>query len=810
MGSIARSGTWDEASSPAATRLARRFEDAWRDPRRRRNDRPDPLDFLPAGDAPPAAWLAILRAELNLRWDDGESVQVDEYRDRFPQLDAETMVALCYEEFCRREEDGRAPFAAEYDERFPDLVERLRRIFDIHELIGNAASTDLHVPTVEPTPFPEAGQTIAGFHLVEELGRGSFARVFLARERQLADRPVALKLARTGSREPQTLAKLQHTHIVPVHSCRTDPATGLHLLCMPYFGRVTLARLMADPGAKLAAGGGDLLETLDRLDPPGKSADRPSRSSARVALSKLPFARAVAWWGARLAEALAHAHDRGVLHRDIKPSNVLMTGDGLPMLLDFNLAGESWADRDGLEPDHLGGTLAYMAPEHLEAVSIGQDDRLDARADVFSLGVLLFEVLTGSRPFPIPSGRSVPEILLTAAESRRKPPPRLRDEHPEIPAALERVIRRCLEPDPADRYPDAAELAADLQAVADDAPLRWTREPFHVRAVRRARRSWKRAVLVAVVTGSAVGLGMAALREEGDRARDASAASARLVEGKQSLRRDDFPTAVARFQEVCRLASGRPDLADLHLKATVALGQAKLTAEIRDRADALARAAASAGFQMVGEDVRPGSAESVLKTALAPFRVLDDLDWARAPALTMLDPPRKERLFRDIEELLYLFASGNDGRDSRRGMTLCDRALRFTVDPRPWIALRGWLDESPMASGRGEPLPGQSAQTCYEWGVLEARKGRTVAAIACLEAAADREPGNPRYQYHLATVRAASGDVRGALPAYQAAVAADPANRRFRLALAGAFRSIGEWARAEEIERLAGAADPRP
>ena len=110
MGSIARSGTWDEASSPAATRLARRFEEAWRSSTR--NHRPVPGDFLPEGpEATPAAWLALLRADLNLRWDNGESVRVEQYRDRHPGLDADTMVALCYEEFCRREEDdqiGRA------------------------------------------------------------------------------------------------------------------------------------------------------------------------------------------------------------------------------------------------------------------------------------------------------------------------------------------------------------------------------------------------------------------------------------------------------------------------------------------------------------------------------------------------------------------------------------------------------------------------------------------------------------------------------------------------------------------------------
>ena len=102
-------------------------------------------------------------------------------------------------------------------------------------------------PRWRPTPFPEVGQTIAGYHLVEELGRGAFARVFLARERPLADRLVALKVARNGSREPQTLARLQHTHIVPVYSYRIDPATGLHLLCMPYLGRVTLADVLAHP-----------------------------------------------------------------------------------------------------------------------------------------------------------------------------------------------------------------------------------------------------------------------------------------------------------------------------------------------------------------------------------------------------------------------------------------------------------------------------------------------------------------------------------------------------------------------------------
>ena len=321
--------------------------------------------------------------------------------------------------------------------------------------------------------FPEAGQTIAGFHLVEELGRGAFARVFLARERQLADRPVALKVTRRGSREPQTLARLQHTHIVPVYSHQDRPGdrieSALHALLRPDHAR---------PGARGRGSihehrsGAALIEALDRLEP-GEGVPAAGPSAGRAALTHRSYDQAIAWWGARLAEALDHAHDRGVLHRDIKPSNVLVTSDGMPMLLDFNLAREPVAEGgSSAGAATLGGTVDYMAPEHLRALADGGPEQVDARADIYSLGVVLFEALTGERPFPSPRhNSSVFEALHRAAKDRERGAPRPRAIVWEIPASLDAVVRRCLEPQPDKRYQSATDLAADLNAVSKDFPL---------------------------------------------------------------------------------------------------------------------------------------------------------------------------------------------------------------------------------------------------------------------------------------------------------------------------------------------------
>ncbi|MFI5458840.1 MAG: protein kinase [Isosphaerales bacterium] len=768
--------TWEDASSPAAIHLARKYEQAWRDSNSAAR-RPDLRAFLgQAGTAmdEPGARLALLRADMALRWETGEKVGARWYLDRYADLGEDTVVALIYEEFCLREEDRENPDPADYLSRFAEVAGPLGRVLGIHELVGSG-TTETVLPLSSANggasgsaqAFPETGQTIAGFFLVEELGRGAFARVFLARERQLADRPVALKVARRGSHEPQTLARLQHTHIVPVHSHGIDAATGLHLLCMPYFGRITLARILADPEVQNAATGAALVEALDRLEPAGGLPA--GRSAGRAALERRSYAQAIAWWGARLAEALDHAHDRGVLHRDIKPSNVLVTSDGMPMLLDFNLAGEPVLGDETAASASLGGTIDYMSPEHLNALALGTTEGLDGRGDIYGLGVVLFEAVIGKRPFStLRRGASVLDVLARAADERLRPLPRLRARHPEIPPALEAVIRHALEPDPGDRYQSAADLSADLQAVADDLPLCHAREPWPSRAtgwIRRRRRLLATAValLLALTVGLATALSVLL-----DRSKEYKLLKHEFEMGLDASDNGDYDTAklhfdatkdranrlelspwaylaklrnfrhfgsqlTERFQEL----PSQHDLEEYKGWAEAKSNLAERSGSARNQADAVEQAADGLRFRLllgVGSELTRASRD--LQNVLAPFYVLENSDWTKlAHPFGLLDKKRQNLLLAEVNELLFLWmaaideslASNPDAAEQprervdrkaiARALSICERALVWVEPKGPWLALEARLEahQDVRASGpaaqNGQasflPLPGE-------------------------------------------------------------------------------------------------------
>ena len=740
----------------------------------------------------------------------------------------ETLVALIYEEFCLREEDKEAPDPVEYLERFPEVATQLRRVLEIHGLVGSASVTTaaLSDSSTAAIIFPEAGQTIAGFHLVEELGRGAFARVFLAQERQLADRLVALKVARAGSREPQTLARLQHTHIVPVHSSRTDPATGLHLLWMPYFGRLTLARILADGQVRTARTGADLVEVLDRLGP--KEGPPPGRAAGRAALMRRSFAQAIAWWGARMAEALDHAHDRGVLHRDIKPSNVLVTGDGMPMLLDFNLAREPLTSLDDAQvaPAALGGTLDYMAPEHLEALADGSSERVDSRADTYGLGILLFEALTGIRPFSAPrNAASAADLLSRAAAERRREVPQIRTTHPEVPAALEAVVRRCLAPDPRARYATAGDLAADLQAVADDQPLLFAREPWPGRVSRWLRRRRRPLVMASLVAAARWPSPRAAAPScQLDRVTRRGEFLALYEQATSSKDKGEFASAKNQFEAAARLVQDHGGAAEIEMYRD-ARNEAKLaeqTGAKRAAADRLESAAKPLRFRLVGfcGDL-PSASEELLKV-LQPFFVLQNANWTTIPDLNLLGTRQQQDLKREVNELLFLWLVALDrycdGATPEaatlmvsKALGYCDHAMVFARPSGPWAALRArlaaWPQRTPAPADADARIADESsALACFQWGLLRAREGRRGAAIAWFRQAAQREPSSYWYSYYLAFMldkysrdSAQSDEARWH---YNTAVALDPHAPWVRFGLAQFYRERNAWDRAlEELGR---------
>jgi serine/threonine protein kinase len=302
------------------------------------------------------------------------------------------------------------------------------------------------VTRIDPMSLPDqagAGhrRVIGEFEVIELLGEGALAHVYLARQTSLG-RFVALKVnKRTGGDLPEgpLLAGLEHDHIVKVFSAFLDADTGARGLCLQYVAGTDLGTVIRaiHANGRMPVSGRAILDALD-ANAKGEAGFDPAALRDRDALAADDFAQAVCRIGGRLADALAFAHARGVLHCDIKPANVLVTRYGRPMLADFNVS----FDR-ARRPTPVGGTLPYMAPEHYLAMFRQPGGRVDERSDVFSLGVVLHELATGELP-----------------SRERRPLER-------VPRELAAVIQRCLEADAAKRYQSAGELAAALAGASE-------------------------------------------------------------------------------------------------------------------------------------------------------------------------------------------------------------------------------------------------------------------------------------------------------------------------------------------------------
>ncbi len=474
----------------------------------------------------------LVRADLEFAWAGGVPRFVDDYRAAFPALFAspDHLRQVVFEEYRLRQQAGDRPTAVEYARRYgvavngwaddPPRTDPMLSLQSAHRPASEPGSWGRagrrpfgHTPELpadpQPTDYPAPGGWFLGFKLVKELGRGGFARVYLAHQPDLAGRPVVLKVSDQLSDESQTLARLQHTNIVPIHSAHH--AGRFHAVCMPYLGATTLADVLADlrrrPGPPPTSGhefastvqqhkdesvNAAVADPLPAVPPVATPLDR---------MKGMTHTAAVLWLGAELADGLAHAHDRGILHRDLKPANVLIADDGRPMLLDFNLA----AAADGRPAESVGGTPMYMAPEQLDALRAHRGLPADPRSDTYAIGLMLYELLTGHCTF-VPAAAPLPDRLARIRAERAKPFPSARSLNPAVSPAEAAILARCLHPDPAGRYQSAHHLRDDLRAHLDDRPLVHTREPSAWERARKFARRHPWVKSAAFITSVAVGV----------------------------------------------------------------------------------------------------------------------------------------------------------------------------------------------------------------------------------------------------------------------------------------------------------------
>ncbi|WP_084436054.1 serine/threonine-protein kinase [Aldersonia kunmingensis] len=467
----------DNSSCDTQTALAAvlaRFSTAWS----QHDVPPDLAAFIPdATDIRNVFLVELIKVDMKFR--SGRAAnpkRLAEYLAEFPELRAVPLSPdLLYEEFFSLRRAGVAVDPAEYSE---DVRPRLSS--------GDYRSTLIVRPraveALDALETLEVGSQIDDFDLLLDLGRGAFARVFLARQRSM-HRLVALKVSHNHGTEPQTLAQLDHPYIVRVFDQRLLAERDLKLMYMEYVPGGTLLDLLqrAADTAPAQRNGALLLAAVDEAL--GEKGSVPVESGIRAELSSLSWPETVAWLGRRLAESLDYSAQHGVLHRDIKPANVLLTMDGAPQLADFNISFNQHIP--GATPAvYFGGSLPYMSPEQLEACHPGLPgtaESLDGRSDIYALGVMLWELLTCARPFADETcaGDSPTSLERMLALRRRGIEASALDDVPaDCPATLRRVLLTCLAPRPERRWSSGAELAQQL-ALSLDARARSLVDPPH-------------------------------------------------------------------------------------------------------------------------------------------------------------------------------------------------------------------------------------------------------------------------------------------------------------------------------------------
>lgn len=464
--------------------------------------------------------------------------------------DLDSLLGRVADDFLVRQERGEAPDPEEYAARHPEAADLIRRALGSLRLVESAGDG----------PPPPGGPPVAGvlgdFRIVREVGRGGMGVVYEAEQLSLRRR-VALKvLPFAAVMDPRSLqrfrnealaaAGLDHPHVVKVHAVGQD--RGVHYLAMQFVEGRSLADLIADRRGDARPAGPQDPTTALAAEPtaPAKppSGSRPPADAA--------YLRRAAEWGAQAADALEHAHALGVVHRDVKPANLLVDGRGHLYVADFGLAQVA-ADPGLTATGDVLGTPRYMSPEQAGA----RHNLVDHRTDVYALGATLYELLTLAPAVP---GDTRAEVLRRVAEAD---PARPRALDRRVPWDLETVVLKCLEKDPARRYPSAKELADDLRRFLTGDPVKAKRPTARQRLGRWAGRHPK-AVAAGVVL-LLLGLGAFAVWDrERARADGAARQAADQAADLYARRRLTEAEAVAR-----RAANLLPRFGDPELRRRV-------------------------------------------------------------------------------------------------------------------------------------------------------------------------------------------------------------------------------------------------
>ena len=688
----------------------------------------------------------------------------------------EELLADLFDGFLQEILEGRTPDVEAHCRERPDLGDRIEKTWALACTVAGRR---------EPSR-PMFG----GYEIVRELGHGGMGTVYLARHQTL-QRDVAIKVLpqslamspRAKQRfleEARALARIRHDNVVHIH--RVVDHAQMLAFEMEYVDGPSLQQLTAEL----------------RRDPKPFTLE-PLASAVGVEVAALGARTSIEWFvrlGIRLARALGEVHRHGLVHRDVKPANVLLRSDGTPVLADFGLALAGEPDRPG---NKFAGTPVYAAPERLR----GGDAPTDARSDVYSLGVTLYESLTLHPPF---RGDSTAEIL-QRIDSGRTPP--IHREAPHVSRDLATIVGKAMERDSRHRYESADDLADDLQRLLDLQPIRARPAGLVRRAAKFARRHQK--ALLAAAAGAAlvamIAWPIAALAaERSDRAELAAiehhrartrllcqeslpawwqAAPTQAPNGLQTIRRDErrraIAAAVAHYERALQAA---PEDPLLRAEARAVQRVHAALAEDSPPSEPAAEPATSDSATRVSATSSSARFAAGLEAFLMGERARQLRHWRDLPAELAHDP--------FVEACAALARAGEQG--AARAYPQIFHATRAFPEATALIAAmadgavrsgdlamaRRWFDAIPTSED-----PRLDTRRRLLAADLQAASGQTEASRRSYRTLSREDPGDPRPLLRLADLELADGDLDGARRLLRSAVRRWPdlAPARRRLAI---------------------------